>query len=353
MRKFTLVLLVAWIPFVVFAAEDPVASEMVDGARQFLQSLSNNQNAPARFAFDDDERKNWHFVPRERAGLSLKVMSPAQRLLAQRLLATGLSSRGMQKALDIMYLEQVLFEKERSAVRDTELYFVTVFGEPSTTGDWGFRVEGHHLSLNVSLRDGKLQSTAPLFMGANPAEVREGDVAGMRALAEEEALGRALLLAFDETRRRSIVINETASGGIVTGASKTVELGNPEGLAFGAMDATQQGHLLDLVELYANRLRPEIAGAELARIEQAGHEGIHFAWAGGDAPGEGHYYRIQGPTFLIEYDNTQNDANHIHSVWRDLTGDFGDSSSNPLTAHYATSPHHQGRATLQTAEDRP
>ncbi len=333
--------------------EDPVSQEMAVGARQLLQSLDPGERDAATYTFSDEERQNWHFVPKDRAGLSLKTATPTQRLLAQRLLATGLSTHGMQRALDIMSLELVLFEKEGRAIRDPELYFVTIFGEPTSSSDWGFRVEGHHLSANFSLRDGKLQSTSPLFMGANPANVLDGRLSGMRALAAEEELGRALFESFDAKDQARILIDAKAPDDIVTGASRVVDLGSRQGLAGSAMSPTQRARMLELVELYARRLRPEIAGAELARIASAGHDAVHFAWAGDARPGEAHYYRIHGPSFLIEYDNTQNDANHIHTVWRDLTGDFGLSDADPLSEHYARSPHHSPEPARRSLRSSP
>lgn len=317
------------------------ASEMAAGAAQFLRGLSSDQRALASLPFEGDERTNWHYIPRERKGIPYTQMSPAQRKLADSLLVTGLSPRAMHQAFAIMYLDQILFEAEKRDIRNPDLYYFTVFGEPGATGRWGFRVEGHHLSLNFTLSDGEVVSSSPAFLGANPAIVRSGPHEGMRVLAAEELLGRELLHAFED--RSSVVVLKDAPRDIVTEASRRVEIGllkKPPGVSFADMTPAQKERVRALVAFYANRMRPELAEVELRRIEKAGEDKIHFAWAGGANPGEPHYYRIHGPTFLIEYDNTQNNANHIHTVWRDLERDFGE--AGPLTAHYLTSPHHRG-----------
>jgi hypothetical protein len=317
--------------------EDRAASDMKQGAGQFLKSLSSDQRAMASLPFQGDERYNWHYIPRERKGVPYTAMSPAQRKLADSLLASGLSHRGMSKALDIMYLDQILFEREKRDIRNPDLYYFTVFGEPASQGDWGWRVEGHHLSLNFTLRDGRLVSSSPSFLGANPAIVKGGALDGMRVLADEELLGRKLLHSFAKPER--VVILAEAPRDIVTEASRRVDIGKPVGVPYAEMTSEQQREVMDLVAFYAHRMRPELAESELRRIEKAGPAKIHFAWAGGANPGDPHYYRLQGPTFLIEYDNTQNEANHIHTVWRDMQADWGD--GDVLADHYARSPHHR------------
>jgi len=319
--------------------QDDAAAEMAQGAGQLLRSLTPELKGQASLPFDSDERFNWHYIPRDRKGVPFKAMTPAQRRLADSLLTTGLSHRGMRKALDIMYLDQILFEREQRAIRDPELYFISIFGEPGKSGPWGWRVEGHHLSLNFTLEDGRLVSASPAFLGANPAIVRGGAQDGMRVLAEEEILGRELLNAFAEKDRARVVILAEAPRDIVTEASRRAEIGKPAGISYREMTGDQRKAVVQVVSFYADRMRPEIAQAEMQRIEGAGYEGIHFAWAGGASVGEPHYYRIHGPTFLIEYDNTQNDANHIHTVWRDLEDDFG--GADVLADHYAKSPHHR------------
>jgi hypothetical protein len=322
------------------AAHDnhPAATDMVDGATQLLRSLTPDLKSQIQISFDSDERFNWHYIPRDRKGVSFKAMIPAQRRLADSLIATGLSSQGMRKALDIMYLDQILFEREQRAIRDPELYFVSVFGEPGSSGQWGWRVEGHHLSLNFTVENGEVVSASPAFLGANPAIVRGGAQDGMRVLAGEELMGRELLQKFGEKERPRVIILAEAPRDIVTEASRRAEIGKPAGVAYSEMTPDQRAAVIRIVQFYAGRMRPDVAESEMERIQAAGYDKIHFAWAGGAAPGDPHYYRVHGPTFLIEYDNTQNDANHIHTVWRDLEHDFG--GADVLADHYRTSPHH-------------
>ena len=318
------------------------AAEMGAEAQRFLDALTPEQRSAAAMRFEDDERKNWHFVPRARKGIPAKQLSAGQRELGEALLRTGLGPEGIQRVAAIRQLETVLFEMEGGRpIRDPELYFYSVFGAPTAKGDWGWRFEGHHLSLNFTIHNGAVIATSPSFFGANPAEVRGGAKKGARALAPEEDLGRQLFLSFSGAAREKVLLDVKAPDEIVTGASRKAEIGPPQGVAMSAMSSEQARLLRDLLSVYVQRLRPELAEAELARIRKAGMDKIHFAWAGSGTPGEPHYYRIQGPTFLIEYDNTQNNANHIHTVWRDLEKDFG---VDLLAAHYRTSPHHQHTA---------
>jgi hypothetical protein len=318
---------------------DAAAADMAEGASRFLRSLTPELKSQASLDFASDERFNWHYIPRDRKGVPFKAMTPAQRRLADALVTTGLSPQGMKKALDIMYLDQILFEREQRAIRDPELYYLSIFGEPGKSGPWGWRIEGHHISLNFTVEDGRVVSASPAFFGANPAIVRGGAQEGMRVLAGEEILGRELLNQFAEKARARVIIQADAPGDIVTEASKRAEIGKPAGLSYVDMTSGQRKALVQIVGFYADRMHPQIAQAEMRRIEESGYEDIRFAWAGGASVGEPHYYRIHGPTFLIEYDNTQNDANHIHTVWRDLEDDFG--GADVLADHYATSPHHR------------
>lgn len=311
-------------------AADPTA-EMAAAATAWLHSLDPAQRAQAVFAVDDTERENWHFVPRGRQGVNLGAMTDAQRGLARQLLAAGLSQRGQLQVEAIMALENVLFAISGSARRDAKLYYFTIFGTPGSPAPWGWRVEGHHLSLNFTLADGRISAT-PLFFGANPAEVRiEHAQKGQRVLAAEEGLGRALVKSFDATQLRSVLIAERAPDDTVTGNRPQVQPLEPAGLAYERMTPDQQTQLRALVEHYAGRLRPDLSTAEMQSIATRGWSLVHFAWAGGLEPGVGHYYRIQGPAFLIEYDNTQDQVNHIHTTWRNFSGDFG---RDLLAEHY-------------------
>ncbi len=302
------------------------ADEMARAGKALLDALTPEQRQKATFAFKSDERENWWFTPVDRKGLPLKEMTSAQRHLAYALLTTGLSQEGVQKALTIMSLEQILQDMEgpgRKFPRDPELYFVSIFGTPDAKGTWGWRVEGHHLSVNLTLVDGQLISGAPNFMGTNPAEVKTGQRAGVRVLAAEEDLGRELVKSLNTDQRKQAVTDTKAPDDILTGNQRVAQAGETRGIGWSDLSQAQQAVLLKLISAYAGRLRGELSEADLAEIHDAGLANIRFAWAGGFERGDRHYYRVHGPTFLIEYDNTQNDANHVHAVWRDLKNDFG------------------------------
>lgn len=302
------------------------AGEMGAAANTFLSALTPEQKIKATFAFNAAERENWHFIPRDRNGLPLKEMTPAQRHLAYALLNSGLSHRGYGKAVTIMSLEQILQDMEgpnRRFPRDPELYYVSVFGDPADKGSWGWRVEGHHLAINFTIVDGVVVAGTPSFMGTNPGEVRTGGRAGLRVLGVEEDLARTLVTSLNEEQRRQAVVNPKAPDDILTVAAAVADIGPAKGLRLSEMDATQRELVRKVIEEYVGRLRGELAAADLQQINAAGLDQVVFAWAGGLERGQGHYYRIHGPTFLFEYDNTQNDANHVHAVWRDFKGDFG------------------------------
>jgi Protein of unknown function (DUF3500) len=304
------------------------ASEMAAAAKTFLVALTPEQRTKATMTFEDQDRMRWHYIPESmwpRKGIPFKDLDAAQRQLAHAFLSTGLSHRGYLKATTIMSLEAILKELEqgKGPVRDSDLYFFSIFGEPSENQTWGWRVEGHHLSLNFTVAHGQLIATAPTFFGSNPAEVKSGPRQGLRVLGREEDLARELLRSFDEKQRSVAVIDTKAPDEIATGHAVKVEPGNPVGLPAAKMNQNQKTQLVALLEEYAHNLPDELADGELKKLQDAGVDRIHFAWAGGFNRGDRHYYRVQGPTFLVEYDNTQNDANHIHSVWRAFEGDFG------------------------------
>jgi hypothetical protein len=207
--------------------------------------------------------------------------------------------------------------------RDPEKYFFSIFGTPSAKETWGWRVEGHHVSLHFTVVNGTLVASSPTFFGSNPAEVREGPKKGLRILGAEEDAARALLQSLDPAQRTTAIVNATAPGDMVTMNTLDIKPLSPVGLAAAAMTAPQRELLMKLLEVYIGKMAADIAADRLARVRKAGVEQIAFAWAGETERGKKHYYRVQGPTFLIEYDNTQNDGNHIHSVWRDFNGDFG------------------------------
>ena len=314
-------------------------SVLTETANRFLAALSPEQRVKATFPFSDDERMNWHFIPKERKGLTLREMSPYQKHLASALLAAGLSQSGYIKAVTIMSLEDVLkvMENDSGERRNPEKYHFTVFGPPSDTGTWGWRVEGHHLSQNYTVTNGHVVD-GPSFFGSNPAEVRQGLRKGLRTLAGEDDLGFEVIHALDEPQQKIAIVDPKAYSDILTAASRKAALqGQPSGLSAAKMNAKQFDALRALVELYAYNLPDDLAEWRMDQIDKAGRN-VYFAWAGGIKPGALHYYRVQTPSFLIEFDDTQDNANHIHAVWRDVNGDFG---GDPLTAHYETNHRNQ------------
>ncbi|MGE3508429.1 MAG: DUF3500 domain-containing protein [Vicinamibacterales bacterium] len=320
------------------SSAEPSSAQMATTARAFLAGLTPAQRGQATFPFDGPERTHWHFVPVEmfpRKGLTIKEMSEPQRQAAHDLLKSGLSQRGYMTATAIMELEHVLNALESAQrqtagggrgpaiVRDSERYFFSIFGTPSTSATWGWRVEGHHVSLQFTVVNGTLVAASPSFFGSNPAEVREGPKQGLRVLGAEEDAARALLAALDEAQRQRAILSAEAPTDIQTMASPEVTPLSPVGLTADAMNGRQRELLMALIDVYSGLMAPDLAAARMARLKAAGIERIGFAWLGDTAPGQKHYYRVQGPTFLIEYDNTQNNGNHVHSVWRDFQGDFG------------------------------
>jgi hypothetical protein len=311
---------------------------MAEAAAGWLASLDPAQRAKASFGFPADaERTRWYYTPTERGGLPLAEMGPVSQRLAHRLVACGLSEGGYATAATIMGLENVLDAKEGwrrgydgRAVphrgRDPQLYFVSVFGDPGS-GSWGWRAGGHHLALNYTLAaDGRV-SASPLFFGANPARTRLVGPGVLRPLAAEEDLGRELLACLAPDQRAEAVVSPFAPDDILQRNRPRVEAGPPDGLPAGRMLPQQRVLLKGLVRHYLDRLPAALAAAEAARVTGEAGGALRFAWAGGSEPGQPHYYRIQGPRLLIEYDNVQNGVNHVHSVWRDPVGDFGQSST--------------------------
>jgi hypothetical protein len=312
----------------------PQASLLTECATRFLAALTAQQRARATFSFDTDERLNWHYIPRERRGLPLREMTPFQKHLASALLAAALSQTGYIKAVTIMSLEDVLktIENDSGEVRNPELYYFSVFGTPSSTGTWGYRVEGHHLSQNYTVVNGAVVD-GPSFFGANPAQIQEGPRKGLRTLAGEDDLGFELIHTLDEQQQKIAIVDPTAYKEILTGASRKAALqGQPSGLSASTMSVRQFDALMALMEEYARNVPDEMAERRITQINKAGRN-IYFAWSGGTGHSDAHYYRVQTSSFLIEMDDTQDDANHIHSVWREMTGDFG---QDLLQQHYET-----------------
>ncbi len=317
-------------------APETVAA-MAEAARAFLATLDGPRAERAVYPFDAAERGNWHYVPRARNGLARRDMDGAQLEASEALVRAGTSGPGASKALAIMENEAVLGEIEASVGqlwhdRDPGLYFFTVFGDPGGGEPWGWRVEGHHVSLNYSVFGDELVAVTPSFLGCNRAEVLHGPHRGQRILPDEEELGRALFTSLDGEQRRRAVIYPVTPREFFTRASRRVEIATPLGLSASLMGADQRDRLMRLIRVYTERKPADVARQALAKIESEGIENIAFGWAGSTFRFQPHYYRLHGPAFFAEYDNTQDNANHIHSVWRDIDGDFGE---DLLARHYA------------------
>lgn len=311
---------------------------MTRAAQALLAALDEAGRKKIQFAFDSEERFNWHFIPRTRLGLPLKDMTPAQRDLAFALLKTGLSAQGFTRSESIRNLELVLRAMENRNSRDPEMYFFSIFGDPAGA-KWAWRYEGHHQSQNWTISAGKAVATSPAFFGANPAEVMDGPMKGTRALSAEHDQSWAFLKMLSEREIKLAVAPGDAPAEIITGNIRKAAALDPIGITYAQMSPAVQKAFLALIELHASSQQPALATARMSRIRAAGLDTLRFGWIGATtlAPGAKHYYRIQGPTFLIEYDNTQNDANHQHIVWRDFNGDFG---VDLLAEHYAADPVH-------------
>ena len=308
-----------------------LVADLVDG-------LTPEQRRAALWPFDDRERSNWHYIPRERAGLPIRAMSNTAKRALDALLRHALSETGYEKASGIRKIERVLgLIENRPQFRDPENYSVTVFGTPGQC-PWGWRIEGHHLSLNFSAVTEELMAVLPTFWGSNPARVPDGyPMAGHRVLGRETDLAYALIRGLDEAARARAIICATSLGNIVTGPGREHLVSEREGLPLPDMPDGLRALAHELLEIYAHNLRAELATQELERVRAAGLDQLHFAWGGPLESGHAHYWRLHGPITLLEYDCTQNDANHIHSVWHDLERDFG---RDLLREHYQHGHHH-------------
>ncbi|MCH7841220.1 MAG: DUF3500 domain-containing protein [Chloroflexi bacterium] len=308
-------------------ATPQAVGQITDAAKAFVNSLNAEQKAKALFEYMDGERVFWYYPPMNRHGLALRDMEPAQRELAMAVLASGLTPESYEQAKLIIEHEEVLgpLEKEKGIVsfrRDVELYYFTIFGEPGGKDPWGWRVEGHHISIHFSIMDDKVISTTPFFFGVNPAEVRKGPKNGLRILGGREDLAFDLMNSLDEKQVEESIICETAPADIVTFNASKASLMTYEGLPASKMNGAQKELLMALVSEYVNQVRSDLAGQKLADLEKTGLDHLHFAWAGPVSKDEPHYYRIHGGDFVVEFDNRQDGANHIHSVWRDVENDF-------------------------------
>lgn len=330
-----------------FCSSQPAGNspgDMRAAAMAFIQTLSTDQKAKAQFSFDNEERYNWHYVPIDRKGISLKELNAAQRKAGFELLHTALSDTGFTKTVAITRLEKVLREVENRPdnddYRDPDKYYFSIFGDPAADSTWAWRFEGHHIAFNFSSKDNQLISGTPGFLGANPAIVLSGPEKGMQILKDETELGFALLHSFDTKQLEKAVINTKAPSEILTGSSRKAMINDATGIFYSGMNSTQQQKFMQLLSLYIHRYTRLFAMKMMQEIESAGLNNLRFVWAGDQEQGRGHphYYRIQGPTIIIEYDNTQNNANHIHTVIRDLKNDFG---GDELLEHYKRNKHSQ------------
>src|SRR6187402_2327465 len=317
-------------------------SDMAKAASAFLQTLSEKQKAKIQFGFSEEERYNWHYIPRSRKGLTLNEMTGQQIKDALALLHTALSDTGFNKASSIMQLENVLREVESRPSNDTHRdpanYSFSIFGNPATDAIWGWRLEGHHIAFNFSSEDNRLVSGTPSFFGSNPGVVLSGSEKGKYILKDEAELGFALLNSLNKEQKDKAIISNEAPGEILTAASRHAMINDPKGILYNELENPQQKIFLQLLSIYIHRYTRSFAEGMMKEIEESGLNNLRFAWAGDQQPGIGrpHYYRIQGPTIIIEYDNTQNNANHIHTVIRDLKNDFG---GDELLKHYKNDQH--------------
>jgi len=315
----------------------------LDAARALSSATPAAARASLEYPLADEKRSDWNYTPRRRDGLAWKDMGNAQREAATALMRSALSDAGLAKVRAVMALEIVLREVEAFGLgRDPDNYAFAIYGTPAPDAPWGWRVEGHHLSMHFTLAGDRYVATLPQFLGANPAELprdfpKAGMKKGARLLGREEDLARELLDSLDAAQKRAAIIDERPYGDIVTRNAAKLDPMMPSGVAFGTLNAAQQATLLKLVTTFADHLQPTLAEARLARVRDGGLDSLRFAWAGSPRRGEPYYFRVQGARVLIELDNSG--GNHIHSVWRDADGDWG---RDALREHYrraGTTPH--------------
>lgn len=308
----------------------PQSNELSSKAVKILSFVSTDLKNEIQYKFDDDERFNWHFVPRSRNGVSFQDLNASQRDAVLSLIQSSLSNQGYSKTLGVIQLEGVLREME-GVFRDPQKYFFTIFGDPASDKPWGWRLEGHHLSLNFTSVDGLVESSTPTFFGANPAVVPRGSEKGKQVLKEETELGFQLVNSLSADKLKVARFSETALPEIISGNDRRAKKLEPKGILFTELNEEQKAIFLQLLDVYVKNYHLGFSKKLMAKITSAGINNLSFAWSGSLKPGAGHYYRIQGPMLLIEYDNTQNNANHIHAVVRDLTNDFAE---DILKEHY-------------------
>ena len=317
------------------------AQDLVGKADAFIRLLDNAQRTKTLYPFDTSERYRFNYVPLDdRKGISLNELNAVQRKALMDLLKTCLSEETVKKVNAIMQLDIILKElehrKPEDHFRDPGKYFVTIFGIPSANTIWGWRFEGHHVAFHFSANKKQLVTGTPGFLGSNPAIVLSGPQKNKEVLKEETDKGFALLHALSAEELKKAIIDSIAPGEIVTGNSRHAMIDHPAGIRYDELSPAHQQLLLQLVKLYIYRYSKIFANTMLKEIQAAGLDKLWFTWAGytEHVLGKPCYYRIQGPTIIIEYDNTQNNANHIHTVVRDLKDDFG---GDLLLEHYRES----------------
>lgn len=331
MKPATATLILLTVSFFVHAQKN----EILKNTQNFLGTLTPELKSRAQYPFDDAERFNWNFVPIKRNGLTYYDFSDKQRDAATVLLKSSLSEQGYQKAMAIVNLENILIVVEKQApdsrYRDPLNYHFTVFGEPAEGKPWAWRFEGHHVALNFTSIGGEVVSSTPSFFGSNPGIVKEGESKGLEVLKEETKLGFELVNALNADQRVTAIFSEKAPAEIISGNKRKAVPLTPDGISFKSLSKEQQALFLKLLDVYVKNYSFGFSKKLMDKIKKAGMENLHFAWAGSLAPGVANYYRIQGPMLLIEYDNTQNNANHVHTTVRDLNDDFAE---DILREHY-------------------
>ena len=317
------------------------AQELVATANHFIELLNDEQKVKALFPFDAEERYTFFFVPRnDRKGITFNELNAEQKIAAFSFIQSCLSAQTVKKVQQILQMETVLKEiekrKENDNYRDTGKYYISIFGVPGAKNIWGWRLEGHHTSFHFSAANNKLVSGTPSFLGSNPAIVQNGPTKGLQILKEESDQGFAFLHSLTELQIQKATINSIAPDSIITSNHRVAMLANPQGIMYSELNAAQKQQLLKLINVYVHRYTKLFAEDLLKEIQQAGLDNLHFSWAGNttEAFGKAYYYSIQGPTVIIEFDNSQNNANHIHTVLRDLKHDFG---GDDLLEHYHAS----------------
>ena len=329
------------------AATRTVREAMVDSASALLASVAArgamgaDRHSSLALQLDNEQRVNWQFWPTERVGLPIENMNADQRMLVHKLLTSALSSNGYLKVVHIMQLEQILEMLDQGGVpRSVDHYVVALFGTPTLDSEWGWRFEGHHVSLNVAVSPAGV-SVTPSFLGSNPAEVRSGPLAGFRVHGINEDLARDLVNSLGASERARAIIAPEPPSEIFTGNIRKdrsqwdlwIETLQPQGISVASLNEVQQHWVRRIIDEVVGNYRPELAAGVLQSIDL---DELSFAWMGATEKGSPHYFRLQGTDFMFEYDNVQNSGNHVHAVWRSKSSDFG---QRILERHYQSAAH--------------